>query len=395
MGKNQVTLTFAGETKDIESSFDKVGRSAKRMGDDTSSSFDRVGDSADRLDTRAMGFRDTMTGVEDTSRGFSEIMKGNVFDGVLLLGMGVGDLASGVANFGVQFAKQAAEFVANTARMVASHAVGVATTIAGWVAQGAAALVAGAQMALAWLIGLGPIALVIIAIAAIIGILAFLGVGFDDVARIAGMVWNFILGVIQGAFGWLRANWPLVLAILTGPFGLAVLAIVKNWDTIRSTVGNVLGWIRDRVTEAKDWIVGRFNDVVSFISGLPGRISSAASGLFDGLKNAFRSALNWIIGKWNGLSFTLPSVSVFGQTVGGGTISTPNLPTFHGGGTFKAPSGRREGLAMLLDGENVSRPGAGGGPTVKIYVAGSIRSDRDLVKVVEDAFARGDLRPAG
>jgi hypothetical protein len=383
--KNTVTLTFAGDAKGLEQSFDRVGSGAKNMGakvDEASDRLDRVGEAADTADTRAMGFRDTMTGVEDTTKGVGEIMKGNVFDGVLLLGMGFGDLASGVANFGVQFAKQAGQFIANTGRMVATQATAVATTIAGWVAQGAAALVAGAQMALAWLIGLGPIALVIVAIAAIIGILAFLGVGFDDVAKVAGIALDFVVGAALGVFHWVQTNWPLLLAILTGPFGLAVLAIVKNWDSIKGGA-----------TAVKDWIVARLTDMLSFITGLPGRVTEKTKNLFEGFKGGFRSAMNWVIGKWNSLSFTLPSFSAFGKTIGGNTISVPRLPTFHAGGTFRAPAGQQEGFARLVDGEEVNRPGQGGTGGVTwtgdVIVHGSVRSDRDLVRVIRDELGRG------
>jgi hypothetical protein len=58
----------------------------------------------DVADTRAMGFRDTITGVQDTMTGFQGLLgdrkPGQTFaDSLLQVGMGVGDLASGFANF--------------------------------------------------------------------------------------------------------------------------------------------------------------------------------------------------------------------------------------------------------------------------------------------------------
>jgi hypothetical protein len=385
-GKPEVTLTFAGDHSDLTRSFDKVGSGADKMGRDVSSSFDRVGESADTLDTRAMGFRDTMTGVEDTGRGLSEVMKGNVFDGVLLLGMGFGDLASGVANFGTQFARQAASFVTNTARMTASHVAGAATTVAGWVTMGIQSTIAGAKMAAAWLIGLGPVGLVIAGIAAVVAILVALGVDFEDVKNAIGAGWEFIRAAAAGAFEWVKTNWPLVLAIITGPIGLAVLAVTRHWGTIKSGFTAVKNWIRDRVS-----------DVVGIFRGLPGRLAGAASGLWGFITSGFKSAINTVIGWWNGLR--IPGFE-FHQSLPGPLpdinfswrgVNLPNIPTLHSGGMFHAPPGRREGLAMLLDGERVTRPGAGGGLTVNVYVAGSIRSDRDLVRVIRDEFGRGGL----
>lgn len=393
-GKNQVTLTFAGDSSSLERSFDRVGSSAKDMGDSVENAgrgFDRVGEGADTADTRAMGFRDTITGLQDLNKGLTGDFD-SLGDQLFMIGMGFGDLASGVANFGVQFAQQIGTFIMNTGRAVASHVASTATMIAGWVAQGAAALVSGAQMAAAWLIGLGPIGLVIAAIAAIVAVLVALGVDFDDVKNAIGAGWEFIKNAAMGVFNWLKANWPLVLAIITGPIGLAVLAIVRNWDTIKRGF-----------TAVKDWIGDRISDIVGFITGLPGRISSAASGMFDGIKSAFRSAINGIIGLWNNLSF--PSITVGGQdplgsfgpslprvTIGGWDL--PNIPYLHTGGEFRAPTGQREGLAMLLNGERVLRPGDSGGVTV-IVNAPLISSETELMRMVEDHFRRGGFGGLG
>lgn len=78
---------------------------------------------------------------------------------------------------------------------------------------------------------------------------------------------------VDNVVGYIRGHWPLLLAILTGPFGLATLYIVRH-----------------------------FNQIVGFVAGLPGRIASAASGMWDGLKSGLVAAINWIIAKWNWLS---------------------------------------------------------------------------------------------
>jgi phage-related protein len=62
--------------------------------------------------------------------------------------------------------------------------------------------------------------------------------------------------IAKSVFGWIRDNWPLLLAILTGPIGLAIAIIVKNFDTIKDVISAVVGWF----------------------SELPGRIVSALSG---------------------------------------------------------------------------------------------------------------------
>lgn len=386
-GKNTVTLTFAGDSTSLEKTFDRVGSGAKDMGDKVERSgrgFDRVGDSADTADTRAMGFRDTITGFQDLNRGLTGDFD-SLGDRLFMIGMGFGDLASGIANFGVQFARQAAQFVANTARMVASHVASVATVIAGWVAQGVAALAAGAQMALAWLIGLGPIGLLIAAIGAIIAIFALMGVDFEDVKNAIGAGWEFIKNAAMGVFNWVKENWPLLLAIITGPIGIAVLVISRHWNTIKSAASSLFSSIKDAATGAASWVVSKFLGVVSFFQGLPGAIADAFSGVGDSIVAGIKSVWNNTVG---GFGFTVPS---WVPGVGGRGFHIPEL---HGGGIFS--SGRGEGLALLRDGEGVFTPdqmaamGRGGGVSVTVIVNGSaFDGGREIERHVRDALQRG------
>lgn len=370
----------AGDIKRVNDALDDTGRSGR----DAARGFDRVGEGADTADTRAMGFRDTITGVQDLNRGLTGDFD-SLGDQLFMIGTGFGDLASGLANFGVQFAQQAATFIANTARMVATHVTAVATTIAGWVAQGVAALAAGAQMALAWLIGLGPIALVILAVGAIIAILVALGVGFDDIKKVAETVWNFILGAIKAVWNWVSKNWPLLLAILTGPIGLAVLVITRNWETIKNGF-----------TAVKDWISNRVSDIVGFITGLPSRISRAASGMFGGITEAFKSAINALIDLWNNFSITFGGYDIPGPgpNIPSFTIDTPNIPHLARGGlgTGLIMAGERgrelidlgaAGGRVMSNADTENALGSGGSViNVTVYVQGSVVTERELVGVL-------------
>ncbi|MGH7340280.1 MAG: hypothetical protein ACREKH_07300, partial [Candidatus Rokuibacteriota bacterium] len=124
-----------------------------------------------------------------------------------------------------------------------------------------------------------------------------------------------IIGAIGAAIGWLKRNWPLILAILTGPFGLAVLAIVKHWDTIwRNTSGvvnTVIGFLRRNwplilailtgplglvvLAVVRNWdtirrnTVAIFGAVVGFFQALPGRIAGALGWVINGVWGIFRS----------------------------------------------------------------------------------------------------------
>lgn len=112
-GKNEVELTFVGDEQDLKRAFDAVGQSSKQMEDqvqqsarDTAASLDRVGEAADTVDTRAMGFRDTLTGVQDSLAAVGVELSGGFHQSLLMAGFGLGDLGSGIYNFVAPSLKQ-------------------------------------------------------------------------------------------------------------------------------------------------------------------------------------------------------------------------------------------------------------------------------------------------
>jgi hypothetical protein len=405
------------ELDKVERSLDDVGDAGKRSGRD----LGRASDGFDKTDTAAMGFRDTMTGTEDTMKGVADIARGDLFTGFLTLGMGIGDLASGMVNAVIPALGAMKAGMLTTAKTAvttaATHVASVAKQVAAWVVLGAQATLHAIKVAAAWVISMGPIVLVG---AAIIGLTILVVKNFDK-----------IKAAIMTAFNWVRDNWPLILAILTGPIGLAVLAIVKNWDEIKAgfvavkdaiagAVGEIVGFvtgipgrigaaaasmfnpIKSGFTSAKEWVRTGIDSIVGFVAGIPGRVASVASGAFNGVKDAFRSAINWVIDGWNGLSFTLPKFGgqkIMGKTVipafGGQTIGTPNLQRLHSGGTFRSAMPGGEGLALLSDRERVLRPGepmpgsmamAGGGTIIQLVLDRKVISEivrDDLVQIAK------------
>jgi hypothetical protein len=159
-GKNEVTLTFAGDHDQLTRSMSEVGSAADRMqqnvgqasdrmqgeAKELGQSFDRAADATDTLDTRSMGFRDTVTGVQDAVSGFSDVLKGDLSaDALVTAGAGVGDLSSGMTNFLIPSIKNAVTGMGN------ARTAAVAWTVAnrGLIAStgGVAAILAGVFIA--------------------------------------------------------------------------------------------------------------------------------------------------------------------------------------------------------------------------------------------------------
>jgi hypothetical protein len=108
--------------------------------------------------------------------------------------------------------------------------------------------------------------------------------------------WDKIKAVIGKFIDWLKENWPLVLAIITGPIGLAVLAVVKNWDKIKEAVSNAIDkikevgakiwdWIKDKLSAAWELVKTAFITYITFVTGLPARFITAGAKLWDWVKD--------------------------------------------------------------------------------------------------------------
>lgn len=215
----------------------------------------------------------------------------------LMAGAFATDFFSGVTDFAT---------LALTSSTIAKIKDAAASTLAATktvIASAATKAWAIAQAGLNLVLSLNPIGLVIIAIAALIAIIIVIATKTDWFQKIWKVAWEGIKKAVEFTWNWIKDHWPLILSILTGPIGAAVIYIVRHWDTIVDTV-----------------------------KSLPGKIAKAASGMWDGIKNAFRSALNWVIDKWNGLNFSIPSFSAFGIKVGGFNLGVPHINRFASGG---------------------------------------------------------------
>lgn len=280
---------------------------------------------------------------------------------------------------------------------------------------------AAVQAVLNAVMAANPFVLVIVAIVALVAgiILAYEKVGWfrafvDASFQAIVAAFNFLKDAAAAVFNWVSANWPILLVILTGPFGLAVTLIVRNFDTIRDVIAGVIGWvannwplllaiitgpiglavlavvrnfdtIKDAVTGVYDWIVDKFNAVVGFFSGVADRIGGIASNI----ANAVKGPLNAVIRAWNGLEFTVPSVDVGPIHFGGQTIGLPDIPTLARGGRVLST-----GMALVHEGERFDGGRGFGSTNITVNIthsglgADSPQLQRDVVNAIRGYTAR-------
>lgn len=248
---------------------------------------------------------------------------------------------------------------------------------------------------------LGPVAAVV---AAIIGLGVLIAVFWEDIREFFGLIGEFVIDILSGLADFLQ-RWGEEL----------VEGFREWWDSAKETTLNALRAIRDffvdtfnavrslvrgRIDQIKNtWndlvsgarqvgrdIEGAWNTVIGFFARLPGRIAGAVSGMWDGIWETFRGTVNDIIGAWNGLSFTIPSATVFGQTIGGGTISTPNIPFLQEGGIIRQGGSVVVGeagpeLLTVPQGARVDPlPGGGEGAPIDVRV---FIGDQELTDIVD------------
>lgn len=144
----------------------------------------------------------------------------------------------------------------------------------------------------------GPIG---IAIAAIVALVAA-GVGiyknWDGISEFFVNLWDGIKNTFSTAItaiiDFIKNNWQIILAIITGPIGLIVYSIISNWDKIKSATSAAWSGIKD------------------FLSNLWTDIKTTASNVWDGLKtdisNAWNSIKTTTSTMWNAIKTAVVTV---------------------------------------------------------------------------------------
>jgi phage-related protein len=102
-----------GKVGRIGDSFDDAAKRTKAAGDAMGSGLDRAREGFDAGEQRATGFRDSITGAQDAMAGFAALSKGDAVEGLLLLGSGAADTASGFANFLIPSVQRAIPAIKN------------------------------------------------------------------------------------------------------------------------------------------------------------------------------------------------------------------------------------------------------------------------------------------
>lgn len=285
----QITLELLAESGKFESGMKDAARAAEVNGEkieDAAKKADRMGNALSTAGEKADASESKFIGLADVASGLGDLFGIEALGPIAATGLALGDLTGGFASL-APVMTGAIDNIKNLSLVTKAQSA----------AQGALNLV----------MSLNPIFLVVAAVAALIAVFVVAYKNSETFRDIVDGAFKTVKNAIMGVYNWVKDNWPLLLGILTGPIGLAVVAISTHWDTI-----------------------------VGFVTALPGRIAGAASGMWDGIKNAFKAAINWIIDGWNRLQFSMPGFEAFGQKIGGFTVGMPDIPRLASGGFLGA-----------------------------------------------------------
>lgn len=268
---NDVKLTFAGDTSNLEKSFDRVGSSADgldRKVHDSSKAVDEHGSRLEALGEKADGSETSLIGIHDVIDGTATVMKGPGKQGMASYIQGWADIAGGIAPLLISMASM------NVA-MVKNAITGAATAIWTGVLKVGTLAWAAAQWVLNAALTANPIGLIIVGIILLIGIIVLIATKTTWFQTIWRAVWGFIKGAAQAVGAW-----------FAGPFKDFFVGAFNRIRSAVSAVGSFFKSVWSGVTSFVSGIPGR---IFGFFSGLPGRFRSIGSAIINGIIGGIKS----------------------------------------------------------------------------------------------------------
>jgi phage-related protein len=348
---NAVTLTFAGDA----TSLDKTLKDVRSQTEQTGRSFSNQTSNVDGFNSHMDRTTKTAKGVKDTAKGLT--------DGLLALGISFpGEQAIMFAQVGFDLAKGAKDLTEGLGGALS----GALNKVKGLFGASTTATEANTVATEEGTVASDELNVSLLAnpIGLIIGTVALLAVGFYELWQHCAAfrdgvkeAFSVAKAVVVDTWDWIKSHWPLLLAILTGPIGIAVLEISRHWDGIKSGASTLLGWFKT------GWQA----------------LTSVISAPFTAAFNLVKSAWNSTVG-----GFGIPSINL-------GLFHTPGftIPRMANGGRPTGPTlvGERGPEMFMPDGPGAivpmrGGPGPGGGGSTHVTVDFSGVSNDALVNAL-------------
>jgi len=289
----------------VDADMKRASGSVSQGSRDIGGGLDAAREGFDTAETRAQGFRDGLTGAQDTMAGFAALAKGDTVGGLLLLGSGAADTASTFANFLIPTFQKGIAWIKNLTIVQRILNITMLTN---------------------------PVFLVI---AAIVALIAILVIAYNKSATFRA--------IVQGVWNTMKSAWSAIPGFVSGIVGKIGAFFTGMKDKITGFFGGAGSWLKDaahRVIQGFiDGITAKFQAVkdtlgrlTSFLPDwkgpapvdrkiLRGAGEMVIGGFQDGLESRY-SGVRDSLGKFTG---SLSGDVSTGSLSGSGTAGTQRV----------------------------------------------------------------------
>lgn len=219
-------------------------------------------------------------------------------------------------------ARSTGALIAQTAALVAQRAVLVAQRAIQLAIIGATYAWTAAQWLLNAAMNANPIGLIILLIAALIGIIYLVINNLDFFKGIWESVWNFCAGLIDTVVAWIGDAWRGLWNWLTG-----------LWSGITGFFSRIWNGVVAGVQWAVGLVTSIWNSCINGIKGFFSGLAAFASSVWNGIVNTVKSVINSVIGVINGAIGGINNV-----TAKVGIPGIPKIPMLAKGGIVTGPT---------------------------------------------------------
>ncbi|WP_367140436.1 MULTISPECIES: phage tail tape measure protein [Streptomyces] len=169
-----------------------------------------------------------------------------------------------------------------------------------WVLMGAQALIQAGRMALAWLIAMGPIALLV---GAIVGLAVVIWQNWESIKQWTAQAFDWVWEKIQSVFAYIGN----LFLTWTG-----VGFLIQHWDTIKAATGAAFDWVGEKLSGFLDWTKELFLNFTgaSFLIQHWDTIKAATAAAFRYVYEKARDGVNGVLDYFGSMPGRIASMAL-------------------------------------------------------------------------------------
>jgi phage-related protein len=119
---------------------------------------------------------------------------------------------------------------------------------------------------------------------------------FDAVWGALKTAFDAVWGALKTVFSWIHEHWKLLAAILFGPIGLAVDAIVTHWPAVKHVFEDLWHWLKDAWNAVYDYIISPIVKAIKLVIGTEIKLLIAGFKIvWSWLKTAWQFVYDYIV----------------------------------------------------------------------------------------------------